>query len=72
MESAGTLFFATPTSRTEYRISLSEDALNYPTESRKECEEDFNIIVDLLKDRYTLATNLHLRSVARKKKIKKI
>ncbi|PKY39281.1 hypothetical protein RhiirA4_393253 [Rhizophagus irregularis] len=39
------------TSRTEYRISLTEDALEDPNESRKNVKRILEVIVGLLKDR---------------------
>src|ERR1041385_2440347 len=39
------------TSRTEYRISLTEDALEDPTELRKSVKRVLEVIVGLLKDR---------------------
>src|ERR1044072_5654311 len=39
------------TSRTEYRISLTEDALEDPTELRKNVKRILEVIVGLLKDR---------------------
>jgi hypothetical protein len=39
------------TSRTEYRILLTEDALEDPTELRKNVKRVLEVIVGLLKDR---------------------
>ena len=39
------------TSRTEYRVSLTEDALEDPTELRKNVKRVLEVIVGLLKDR---------------------
>ena len=39
------------TSRTEYRISLTEDALDDPAELRKNVKRVLEVIVGLLKDR---------------------
>src|SRR6266480_2007135 len=39
------------TSKTEYRISLTEDVLNDPTELRKSVKRILEVIVGLLEDR---------------------
>src|SRR2546421_11536886 len=39
------------TSKTEYRISLTEDAIKNPTELRKNVKRVLEVIVGLLKDR---------------------
>jgi hypothetical protein len=59
------------TSKTEYRISLTEDAIEDPTELRKSVKRILEVIVGLLKDRIS-ASDEHLSKKRRvEAKIKK-
>ena len=60
------------TSKTEYRISLTEDAIKNPTELRKNVKKVLEVIVGLLKDRVSASEELankkrHVEDIIKKK-----
>ena len=59
------------TSRTEYRISLTEDALDDPTELRKNVKRVLEVIVGLLKDRVLVSDEPTNKKRRVQEKIKK-
>ena len=59
------------TSRTEYRISLTEDALDDPTELRKNVKGILEVIVGLLKDRISVSDEPANKKRRVQEKIKK-
>jgi hypothetical protein len=59
-------------SKTEYQNSLAEDALNDPTELRKNVKRILGVIVSLLKDRVTIgeeptSKKRHIEEIFKKK-----